>query len=555
MDLKNVRRPAWFLVLVLCLIFILRFPLVMQPFYNMDEGISAVLGNTILDGGLLYRDAIDQRGPALYYLYALVFAVAGRGNMVAVHLALIATVMLITLLVYAIAREAWGRRQGCIAALLFAVFSYTYFQLDILAFHQEWLVALFSCLGVWSMLVYFRRSLARFLFFAGIAFGMAFVSKQNSLLDFILAAAFSSFLISRRGGFSWVAGVKVTGWLSAGFLFAFLPWVAYFYLRGGISDFLFYFWEYNFSFYSAVIPLAERISIAVAVFFNGEFFRLNFLVYAGFLLGAVRAGYAAFRLKAPPDRAWYNELFLVLWGLAAYTAFSVTGRSFGHYFIQMLPALCLVSANSFYHLMRSTRTLVSTGEEKEGRLAVPVLRIFLTGVLVYGLLWPVSFWDKRTFQYVPLFYFWGEVTDQTPEEDRALGEYIRTRSTEQDKVFVWGFYPQMYIHSGRMPASRYTYCTFLTGMLMQANERLDEGTSRWIVPGSWDIFMAEMRRNAPLYIIDTSVNKNLTFQKYPPSLFPQLEKFLQEHYAVDSYWNDSDGILRYRLFRRIKSPA
>src|SRR5262245_3531321 len=66
----------------------LRAPSFPTPIWNVDEGIAAALADKILDGGLPYRHAIDQRPPVTYLVYAAVFAVAGTNNMYAIHVAL-----------------------------------------------------------------------------------------------------------------------------------------------------------------------------------------------------------------------------------------------------------------------------------------------------------------------------------------------------------------------------------------------------------------------------------------------------------------------------------
>ena len=50
----------------LALIFWLRWPTFGYSLWNVDEAIHAAAARTILDGGVRYRDAIDQRTPLSY---------------------------------------------------------------------------------------------------------------------------------------------------------------------------------------------------------------------------------------------------------------------------------------------------------------------------------------------------------------------------------------------------------------------------------------------------------------------------------------------------------
>jgi predicted membrane-bound mannosyltransferase len=68
------------------LVLLVRIPFDLKPFHNVDEGVLATLANIISDGGLIYRDGWDHRGPLLSYVYAGIFSLFGQNNMIAVHL-------------------------------------------------------------------------------------------------------------------------------------------------------------------------------------------------------------------------------------------------------------------------------------------------------------------------------------------------------------------------------------------------------------------------------------------------------------------------------------
>ena len=72
--MKNIFKwPIFYIIVILIFILFSRLPFVWNPIYNVDEGVSATIGNSILEGGVVYKDAIDQRGPITYYIYALIF--------------------------------------------------------------------------------------------------------------------------------------------------------------------------------------------------------------------------------------------------------------------------------------------------------------------------------------------------------------------------------------------------------------------------------------------------------------------------------------------------
>ena len=75
-----MKRPATRAVLILLLVgwvCWLRGPSLTVPMWNVDETIHATVAEVLLDGGTLYRDAIDQRTPLTYFVTTAVFAVTG----------------------------------------------------------------------------------------------------------------------------------------------------------------------------------------------------------------------------------------------------------------------------------------------------------------------------------------------------------------------------------------------------------------------------------------------------------------------------------------------
>src|SRR5437773_11427070 len=79
-------QSRWVNVIIIALIVILRAPTLLPSLYTTDEGYYGTIANDILDGGAVYRTAVDTKPPGMYYIYAGVFRVAGRNNLFAVHL-------------------------------------------------------------------------------------------------------------------------------------------------------------------------------------------------------------------------------------------------------------------------------------------------------------------------------------------------------------------------------------------------------------------------------------------------------------------------------------
>jgi len=135
-----MKQKCFILILfgILTLNVVLRLLSLLVPVWNGDEAVSATVAHAILDGGVPYRDGVDHRGPITYYIYALIFAIFGRDNMLAIHAILIAWSSAVAIFVVAFARLAGLQRGALFAGFLFVlVSSVGLAPMDVYAFHTE----------------------------------------------------------------------------------------------------------------------------------------------------------------------------------------------------------------------------------------------------------------------------------------------------------------------------------------------------------------------------------------------------------------------------------
>src|SRR5689334_55187 len=92
-------QSLWVNMVIIVLVVILRLPTLFPSLYNGDEAYYATIANDILDGGTVYHTAVDTKPPGMYYIYAGIFKVAGRNNLLAVHVLAIFVVITTALVV------------------------------------------------------------------------------------------------------------------------------------------------------------------------------------------------------------------------------------------------------------------------------------------------------------------------------------------------------------------------------------------------------------------------------------------------------------------------
>ncbi len=525
--MTNLRR-AWLYPLLLgiilaTLVLWLRGPSMSAGLWNVDEAIHAAAANRLLDGGVLYRDAVDQRTPLSYYWTAAVFALAGRDNLWALRMSIALLITTTALLLGLTARRVGNNLAGPAAALIYAILSSAlYYPGDAFAANTEWFVALFSTAAAFVLLpAAGSAGLARW-FAAGALLGLSALSKQPGLLD--LAGPFGLLVwLHLQGNTSGMTSVRRLLSLLAGWL---APWGftwLYFTNLGAWSDFVFYTWTYNLHYYGPETTLPQRLA-ALAL-------PLQLLAgsQAGLLLlwlgGAAKTVHRLLqRQPTPPEQAANPALaYLLSWTLGSLLASAASGRDFQHYTIQFLPAFSFGAGLAL---------AAAVGKDRRWSLA----RWLLTGLGVLGVaqLGRASFSTRhRTIPADP---------------SQRVSAYIREHSTAQDRIFVWGYHPDIYLFSGRTAAARFLYCSFQTGLVPWTNVAPERDTGYAIVPGAMETLLADLQKSPPHFIVDCSAGPNRHWQKYPLERFPALRDYIQSHYqAVESGQFVPQG---FRLFQR-----
>jgi 4-amino-4-deoxy-L-arabinose transferase-like glycosyltransferase len=502
------------------------------PLWNVDEAIHAAAARVILDGGVLYRDAIDQRTPLSYYALAAVFAWAGENNLFAGRVLVTLLIVLTGVLLGLAARSRQGAPAGWITGGLYVMLSsVALFPGDAYAFHTEWFVALG---GAAAAALFFtaqdQLSGAR-AFAIGACLAGGVLSKQPALLEVAAPLAAVLYLAlrpvpsSRPAWVVWAAGI-------AGWMLPVLVVGAYFLYHGAWRDAVFYTWTYNLAYYGPELSWADRF-IALALPF-----RLIGATHPGLVilwsLGAVYVGWRLLQRQPHPAEIADNPalLYLAVWSWATWFGAASAGRDFDHYII---PFLAPFSLGLGWGLAAGLRSALCPRRTRPIRLGV-------AGLLLLALALPLTLTAIQS-------------RHRSLPDDPSLrvAHHIRDHSEPLDRIFVWGFHPDIYLHADRRPASRFLYATFLTGLIPWTNTAPGLDTSATIVPGTMATLLAELQARPPRFIVDCSAGPNRHWQKYPLEDFPSLHAFVQQHYRpVLPHVFVPQG---FRLFEHHDEPA
>ncbi len=240
------------------------------------------------------------------------------------------------------------------------------------------------------------------------------------------------------------------------------------------------------------------------------------------------------------------EPYFIVWAVGAYIGACLGGKTCGHYFIMILPPFCLVGGRCVSTLF----DIINYETKSLSDISRKYLKVFLVTAITLQLALPVIYYAFK--RDVLGYYMRGAVDAQNPlpRALRDLAEYIKGNSGERDKIFVWGYYPEIYELANRRPASRYFNCNGLTGLIPWANAAPDIDTSKSIIPGSWKILIEDLKKNKPLYIIDTSPGGYRAYGKYPIVKYKDLSDLVNERYVPAKEFYDENGNISFRVFKR-----
>ncbi|MEP6586171.1 MAG: glycosyltransferase family 39 protein [Candidatus Udaeobacter sp.] len=485
---------------IIFLAIVIRLPSMVHPQAIDSEAMYSVVANEIVDGGRPYVDAVERKPPLLFWTYAAIFKVAGKFNWKALHFVALVWTLCAMAGLYLVGRELFDRNTGLIAALFYGVFQ-PWWTWKNLAFDGEMLMNLPI---IWAWAIAFRRSSSRVrpeLFPTGALLCAAFLLKQPAAIAAVPLGIYlllPSYRASRS--LTRMNSIIQASMLTAGF-FAALGLVTIVFWKQGILYDAFY-WT-----------IADH-DVPHLFWQKGIVQTLTFL---GACLPLVIGVIIACRDK---DEIWDGKRAerITLLGLLAASAIGAAAgaRFYPHYYVQLIPPLVLLGAPYYAQLWSR-------------RMQPPnwLLRPKVTYV-----------WLALTVIAFSIKHWTGLAPRRVPSD---AGRYLFTHSTPDDRIFVWGQTPEIYLDAHRRPACRYITTFPLTGYVFGGPIPGLDTRSR-ILPGAWTTLEQDFARHPPTYIVD--VHADAKSAQYPVKDFPILVKLLTERYEPVA--QTAEGVI-YRM--------
>ena len=526
-----------FLLNLLLRLFYLRY-----NFVNGDETVRALTAARLLEGARLYAEIVTDKPPATTFFYSAVFALFGR-SMPAVHVAAALWNFATAALLYLIAKRLYGQAGGVLtglwAALLFIYFSTNYHTQDMMAANTELLMALPYAAAFY----FFARPRTQqprraeplspaSMFLAGLMTGVATLFKQVGVFNLIFFAAYEAFRLydsrsaekSSPGGASAPASASIKRSLArlaligAGFASAMACFALWLFKTDTLADF----WRHAVVLGVSYIGALPR-DVWLKFMFSRTFAYIAFNAALWWLSAwatarAVRAYLRDRRTGQGEDARTGADLCIALWALVSFGAVFTGGRFFGHYFIQVLPALSLLAARGV-ELLRER--LGEPSSRKRARIAAAALVIFaLFGFVRFHSRTLVLAYETVTGARTGTSEAWGMTSRE--HEAETVSETLRSELGPGEPLYIWGYGGDVYWRSGLTPASRYLTPYYITGRFSDEAPSVEKpGDSFWSENRAR--FIEDLRRTRPRVILDVYGD----FHTLP---YPEITEFIRRNY-------------------------
>ncbi|MCZ7584495.1 MAG: glycosyltransferase family 39 protein [Deltaproteobacteria bacterium] len=517
----------------------LRAPMIDDIVCDLDIGATAYSTQFLTEPGSIYGNAIETKPPGTYILFHLLFSLFGRtmlsvnGFSIVYHLACL-------LLVFLIALRTSGFGSAAVAALLYAGYSTSVVTHGVCPNFETWTIL--PALGaLYVLLIAFTQSVQRksLIVLAGALAAVSASFKQPAALlgaAFLIAAAkLAADAPSRRK----VVGVgESLGLFAAGAFAGAVPYIVILAAYGGLG-----------AAWNALNPWTYRSYAG----FDAEFLQMQWHEFIGpflwktkILLVLAALGLLRWPRTAESPRTNYGPgavLGNAYLAASVLAVFSGT-KFYDHYFILLIPPLCLTAARFFGRVFDAENwlrrvadfvvVLTLAGAAVELRLEEKVAAEAVTRIAASGRSDLVDeselFWSHSpTLRFSAL-----------SRRVKELGACLRDHSAPDDKLYVWNYIPALYFYADRRAPTRQF-------MYFNVAVNLPPGSGRWhtevndLVLSARRELINNFRADPPLYVVYFAKHRtdipwlHFTLQT---EMFDELRRFVDDRYDVDPYCTD-----------------
>ena len=406
---------AGFVLLTLVMRFFSFFP----SLISHDESTYLVIARELLQGKIYFVDLIDTKPIGIFLILGALISITGK-SIFLIRMITAVIIALTAFTVYKISLYNHGERKAAIASGVILVFYLSVFTYYGVFINPELYFLLLTALGFY---LFIRSKHVLSFFLIGLLMGTGFMIKYVVLFD--LAAFLLYYLVSviygkqRRQILQCIGNCTVA---VIGFLIPLAITLFYYYRIGHLEEFLFYTFEVTGNY-----PV-ER-SLAQALVFTGDF-HLRFLPFTFFFY------YTLFKTSPAKNNDVIPRGLIITWCLMVLVVILLTGKSFFHYFIQLMLPVSIYAGNFFRKDMAKPAWINKIIGKPLGTA------LLIIAILAQVLMQKHDYFDKH----------------DTPRE---IAAFLESRMKPEDRLFAGNYHQLMYYLLEKDCPVRYVHRTLM----------------------------------------------------------------------------------------------
>jgi hypothetical protein len=304
--------------------------------------------------------------------------------------------------------------------------------------------------------------------------------------------------------------------IGLGFIAALVPFALWLWATGAIPGF------YRNAivlgaFYVNALPTSIRLKFLTGR--TAGYILFNLALWSLALWPLARS--ARMRWRGESSEQVSADLTVGLWAAVSLLGVFAGGRFFGHYFIQLLPALALLASHGIELLQELSSNRAS---RRKGQLITAALvLVFLVGFVRFHHRTAVLAYETLTGARTSLSEKWG-MSEREAEAERIVSA-LTGNVGAGEPLYIYGYAHDVYWRLGARPASRYLAQYYLTGHFPESPQSLDgPGEQFWREARAH--LIEDLTRTRPRFILDVEGE----LQSLP---YPEIKGFLKENYRYE----------------------
>jgi 4-amino-4-deoxy-L-arabinose transferase-like glycosyltransferase len=507
-----------------CLVVLLRWSTFYQSVISWDESLYLLVAEAWTEGNPPYTAIWDNKPPGIYAIFAIAISVLGH-SVFSIRVAACLFIGMTCFFLYKIGNliKHRGQEIGLLAGSLYAISTLTN---GGMAANTEVFYATFVAIAAY---LFFSTTLHEQLsspalsskyylklLLTGLLLGIGFEVKQVVLFDFFALSLVLGLTIvfqSQANSKYWLL-LKALIVLFIGFISPFVIVTAYFWLTG-------FFNEYLYANFTANKLRTVNLKFSFTPIRRAIVYQVKSNLFFWFSIPATII-YLLLSKTKPVAEKWLIFSFITWFFVVLCCICSVfRGYLYVHYFLQLAPALCLITAYLLINLTFPKSSPYSKVNFKDYIAFWVTLFALLASTAMFEAL-------KLGVSYAYATHVKGlKHWQDTPA---LIAEYLKPRVKPDDYIYVVEHVPIVYFLVNAKIPTRYAFPSFLL-----ARPDLPNITGTDPVKELDDILQKQ-----PIYIIKPKEFVNLSESEANKSFITKLNQNLDQHYEIETSVHEFD---------------